>query len=100
MNAKARCGRPRRKIPDARTPEQVRQDRLNKRRQRGLKVAETFDALPDSARCGIEAVEVLLNLTTVTLWRRIRDGKLPKFGEDGGKRYYTAGQLRSILGGK
>lgn len=101
MEMKTPCGRgrPRRSKPDDRTPAQRRIDRLEKRRVKGARVISHLDALPDTARIGTDGILAALAISTTTLWRRIRDGKLPTMNEDGGKRYWTAGQLRAVLGG-
>jgi len=95
----AQRGRPPRTTPDTRTPEQRRNDRIANRHARGLAVAENLDKLPDLARVQLPAIGVLLAKSSVTIWRRIKEGKLPPLHADGAQRFYTAGELRSILKG-
>lgn len=100
MNTTAKKrGRPRCTVPDPRTTKEIYADRADRRRLNGVKVLENLDKLPDPSRIGVDALLVALDISTTTLWRRIKEGKLPKLGEDGGKRFLTAGQLRAVLAG-
>lgn len=57
-----------------------------------------FDSLPNSARVGTRVVAALLDVTPVTVWRRVRTGALPPPSESGpsGARW-TVGTLRPVL---
>lgn len=95
----ARRGRPPRQIPDTRTPEQRRADRRAVRRKRAMRIVEEFAVLPDIARVSPAAVEVLLNISSATLWRRVKAKAIQEPARDGRMPYWTAGEIRRLLAG-
>lgn len=57
-----------------------------------------FDDLPDSANVRQPVVEGLFSCSSATLWRRVRDGRLPKPRKLSGRgNTWNVGQLRTIL---
>jgi hypothetical protein len=92
-------GRPRRATPNLNTPSEIRAKRAARRAERGTATLENLDRLPGTARLGVDAILVALQISTTTFWRRIKDGLLPALQADGGKRFWTAAQLRAVLDG-
>jgi len=60
------------------------------------KIAD-FDKLPDAARVRPAYVCDLLGISPPTLYRRVKDGFLPKPGKIGSTSSWSAGQLREVL---
>lgn len=58
-----------------------------------------FEHLPDDARVRLPVVRLLFGVSSVTVWRRVRDGKIPPARKDGGITYWLAGELRAALRG-
>jgi predicted DNA-binding transcriptional regulator AlpA len=59
---------------------------------------ENFDRLPDSALVGQPVVEGLFGISGPTLWRRVKDGKLPKPRKPSpGCTRWSVGELRRGL---
>lgn len=63
---------------------------------RDPKIAD-FDKLPDAARVRPSYVCELLAISPVTLYRRVREGFLPKPAKIGATASWSAGQLRAVL---
>lgn len=73
-----------------------------RRRQSKFELDEflRFDELPDSALVSQPVVEAVLDVSGPTVWRRIRDGRLPrprKIGPRGNR--WSVGELRSAAKG-
>jgi predicted DNA-binding transcriptional regulator AlpA len=57
-----------------------------------------FDSLPNSANVQQPVVEGLFDCSPATIWRRVRDGRLPKPRKLlGHKNTWNVGQLRASL---
>lgn len=57
-----------------------------------------FDALPDSAEVRLPTVTSLFGISAATVWRRVKDGALPKprkFGPN--TTSWRVGELRAVL---
>jgi len=58
----------------------------------------TFDQLPDSANVGLAVVRALFNCSGTTVWRRCKDGTIPKpYMLSAQARAWNVGQLRATL---
>ncbi len=60
-----------------------------------------FDALPDAANVRLPVVAILFACSTVTVWRRVKNGTLPagrKLSE--GVTAWNVGELRKALKGE
>lgn len=53
-----------------------------------------FDRLPDSARVDVRVVAAIRGISTVTVWRRAKQGLLPAPQKDGGATRWLVGDLR------
>lgn len=58
-----------------------------------------FESLPGSALVSIRVVGAVKGISDVTVWRRIRDGKLTAVKEDGSTRV-TVASLRASMQSK
>ena len=56
-----------------------------------------FDTLPDSARIRPGSVMKLLSISAPTLYRQVKEGKLPKPGKIGNTASWSVGQIRRVL---
>lgn len=57
-----------------------------------------FDSLPDSANVKEPVVCGLLDCSPATVWRRVKDGRLPQPTRLGRMTFWNVGQLRKALG--
>jgi predicted DNA-binding transcriptional regulator AlpA len=63
-----------------------------------LELAVTdFDKLPDSARVPLPVVCRLFGWSPATVWRRVREGRLPDPVRDGRTTRWVVGHLRRVL---
>ena len=60
-------------------------------------ITADFDMLPGSARVRPGYVRELLRISNPTLYRRIKDGFLPKPAKIGGTSSWSVDQIRSVL---
>lgn len=56
-----------------------------------------FDDFPDDTRVRLPAVCLLFGVSPATVWRRVRDGKIPAPRKDGRITYWLAGEVRAAL---
>ena len=89
-------GRPRRP-QDPRTPAERRADWARQRRDRAIAAAAEAEKLPDDTRIRQPLVEVLLSYSATTVWRRVKDGKLPEPHRDGRITTWRLGDIRRML---
>jgi predicted DNA-binding transcriptional regulator AlpA len=62
---------------------------------------KNFDSLPDSAHVRQPVVEALFGYSASTVWRRVRDGLLPKPERLGPRTSaWNVGKLRRVLRGE
>lgn len=92
-------GRPRRP-PDPRTPAERRADWARLRRERAIVAAAEAEKLPDETRIRQPLVEVLLCYSGATVWRRVKEGKLPEPHRDGRITTWRLGDIRRMLAGE
>lgn len=91
-------GRPRRP-QDPRTPVERRADWLKARRERALAAAAEFPRYPDDGRVRQPVLEVLLQCSSATVWRRVQQGALPEPRRDGRITSWRVGDIRKVLEG-
>lgn len=60
---------------------------------------KNFDLLPDSANVRQPVVEALFGISSTTVWRRSKNGLLPKPIKLGGTTVWSVGELRKALAG-
>lgn len=60
-------------------------------------ILKNFDDFPDATRVRLPVVRLLFGTSAATVWRRVRDGKLPTPRKDGRITYWLAGELRAAL---
>jgi predicted DNA-binding transcriptional regulator AlpA len=57
-----------------------------------------FDSLPDSANVGVAVVRSLFNCSSVTVWRRCKQGAIPRpYMLSSQARAWKVGELRAAL---
>lgn len=56
-----------------------------------------FDSLPDVARANLKTVCSLYAIAPATVWRRVKDGTIPRPVKDGGATRWVVGDLRKDL---
>lgn len=56
-----------------------------------------FDALPDAANVRLPTVELLAGCSRATVWRMIKDGRLPQPHRRGRITAWNVGELRQAL---
>lgn len=71
--------------------------RLRKRQERAFEVANRFESLPDAARIRQPVVEVLLQISSATVWRRVQAGQLPEPSRYGRITSWRVGDIRKLL---
>lgn len=59
-----------------------------------------FDDLPDSAQVDSRTVKALYCVSDTTLWRRVRDGSIPKPLKCGPSNRWRVGDLRAAMLGE
>lgn len=64
---------------------------------RTSKALRDFDSLPDSAHVRLPVVAALHGISTVTVWRWAKDGRLPAPIRRGGVTAWKVGDLRKAL---
>lgn len=69
------------------------------RRTKAIQGASVFQSLPDCARIRQPVVEILHGISSATVWRRVREGRLPKPRLDGRIASWSAGDIRLSLQG-
>ena len=60
-------------------------------------ILKNFDDFPDATRIRLPVVRFLFGISAPTVWRRVRDGRLPFPRKDGRITYWLAGELREKL---
>lgn len=60
------------------------------------KALEDFDKLPDAAQVRLPVVAALHGISTVTVWRWSKDGRLPAPHRRGGITAWNVGELRRL----
>lgn len=60
-------------------------------------ILKNFDDFPDATRIRLPVVRLLFGASPATVWRRVRDGKIPAPRKDGRITYWLAGELRAAL---
>ena len=59
--------------------------------------AKAFPSLPDCARVRQPVIEVLFSISSATVWRRVKDGRLPQPRLDGRITSWSVGEIRKSL---
>lgn len=60
-------------------------------------ILKNFDDFPDATRVRLPVVRLLYGASSATIWRRVRDGKIPAPRKDGSITYWLAGEVRAAL---
>ena len=60
------------------------------------KALKDFDTLPDAANVRLRVVAALHGISTVTVWRWSKDGRLPEPRRRGGITAWNVGELRRL----